>query len=229
MQPSRPRRSASKALPKRDRADGKPFDLDRLELFQTLFAALERTELRTREETDFSPESSRNMALFDAYFSNYIEGTIFELEEARAIVWKGEIPAERSADAHDILGNIPNSRRYPRDEPLARIRRALAGPAPNTPWHHHGKPAGHEARYVQGKTRRAGQTYFVAPELVRGTLGKGYEFYRALEHPLAKAMFIVYARCSPEGIGPAHVRIRSRTSGAMPGRPGRPFRLFHVQ
>ena len=42
------------------------------------------------------------------------------------------------------------------------------------------------------KPIRAGQTHFVAPELVRGTLGKGYEFYRALEHPLAGAMFIMF-------------------------------------
>ncbi len=88
------------------RADRRPFDPDRLELFQDLFTALKGTELHTREETDFSPESSRNMAFFDAYFSNYIEGTIFELEEARAIVWEGKIPVERPADAHDILGTF---------------------------------------------------------------------------------------------------------------------------
>jgi len=33
---------------------------------------------------------------------------------------------------------------------------------------------------------------FVAPELVRGTLGKGFELYRALENPLAKAMFMMF-------------------------------------
>ena len=54
----------------RARADRKPFDPNRLELFQILFAALKGAELHTREETDFSPESSRNMAFFDAYFSN---------------------------------------------------------------------------------------------------------------------------------------------------------------
>ncbi len=255
MQPSRSRRSASKALPKRDiearldkilrihgedelnelrdksrrraaelgmeeefealntmigalltsqpakelvsplaiaRAGGKPFDPDRLELFQTLFAALKRTELRTREETDFSPESSRNMAFFDAYFSNYIEGTIFELEEARAIVWKGEIPAERPADAHDILGTyriVADTRemsRLPESEEslldLLRTRHGIImGSRPGT------KPG-----TFKEKRNRAGQTYFVAPELVRGTLGKGYEFYLALEHPLAKALFIMF-------------------------------------
>lgn len=38
------------------------------------------------------------------HFSNYIEGTEFEVEEAAEIVFKGRIPRERPADAHDILG-----------------------------------------------------------------------------------------------------------------------------
>ena len=176
----------------RARAGGRPFDPDRLELFQDLFTALKGTELQTREETDFSPESSRNMAFFDAYFSNYIEGTVFELEEARAIVWKGEVPVERLADAHDILGTyriVADTRemsRVPQSEKslvaLLRSRhKTIMGSRLDT------KPG-----TFKEKPNRAGQTHFVAPELVRGTLGKGYEFYRALEHPLAKAMFIMF-------------------------------------
>ena len=176
----------------RARAGGKPFDPDRLELFQDLFTALKGTELYTREETDFSPVSSRNMAFFDAYFSNYIEGTVFELEEAQAIILEGEIPVGRSADAHDILGTyriVADTREMSRvpesEETLVRLlqsrHRTIMEGRLNT-----------NAGMFKERPNRAGQTHFVAPELVRGTLGKGYEFYRALEHPLAKAMFIMF-------------------------------------
>ncbi len=86
------------------RAAGSPYDPDRLNLFQELFSALKGTELHVREEIEYTPEAFRNMAFFEAYFSNYIEGTAFELEETQEIVWQGKIPSNRPADAHDILG-----------------------------------------------------------------------------------------------------------------------------
>ena len=42
--------------------------------------------------------------LFEAYFSNFIEGTEFEVSEAVDIVINGNVPQQRSADAHDVLG-----------------------------------------------------------------------------------------------------------------------------
>src|SRR3546814_11909524 len=45
-----------------------------------------------------------NLAFFEAYFSNFIEGTEFSVEEAEDIVFRGVIPQERPEDAHDILG-----------------------------------------------------------------------------------------------------------------------------
>jgi hypothetical protein len=40
---------------------------------------------------------------YEAYFSNFIEGTEFTLQEAQDIVFGGEIPDDRPADAHDVL------------------------------------------------------------------------------------------------------------------------------
>ena len=42
------------------------------------------------------------LPFFEAYFSNYIEGTTFSVEEARRIAIDGEVPPERPADAHDV-------------------------------------------------------------------------------------------------------------------------------
>lgn len=50
-----------------------------------------------------SPEHLRNKAFFEAYFSNFIEGTIFEAEE---IIFSNKIPVDRPRDGHDILGTF---------------------------------------------------------------------------------------------------------------------------
>ncbi len=44
-----------------------------------------------------------NKSFFEAYFSNYIEGTIFELPEAEDIIFNKRVPISRPKDAHDIL------------------------------------------------------------------------------------------------------------------------------
>src|SRR5260370_27373428 len=42
------------------------------------------------------------------------------------------------------------------------------------------------------KANQAGNTYFVAPELVVGSLREGFERIRALPHPLAQAIMIMF-------------------------------------
>jgi hypothetical protein len=39
---------------------------------------------------------------------------------------------------------------------------------------------------------RAGNTLFVAPELVAGTLKRGYDIYRSLEAPFQRAVFVMF-------------------------------------
>ena len=51
-------------------------------------------------------EEQTSLPFFEAYFSNFIEGTEFSVEEAEAIVASGEIPEERPEDAHDVLGTF---------------------------------------------------------------------------------------------------------------------------
>jgi hypothetical protein len=43
----------------------------------------------------------------------------------------------------------------------------------------------------KSKSNQAGSTVFVDPGLVNGTLEKGFEFYRALEEPFQKAVFMM--------------------------------------
>lgn len=44
----------------------------------------------------------------------------------------------------------------------------------------------------KSQNNRAGNTHFVDFNLVRGTLMKGFEYYRALQHPFAKALFMMF-------------------------------------
>lgn len=176
----------------RARAAGQPFDAERVSLFELLCQTL-RQEVLPDYAFEDSGERWVNAAFFDAYFSNYIEGTEFEPEEAAEIVFENRVLPDRPEDSHDILGTyrvvsnradmacLPDS--FEALERLLRDRHLsiLSG-------------RGAQVRPGQYKSRanRAGNTVFVAPELVRGTLHHGFGLYTTLRHPFARAAFIMY-------------------------------------
>lgn len=87
----------------RARAQGRPYDSSRVAMFEDLFAALHQAPEPTRPPGARDGMGHTTLAFFEAYFSNYIEGTKFALEEAADIVFGGHVPQQRPADAHDIL------------------------------------------------------------------------------------------------------------------------------
>lgn len=64
------------------RALGIPFDTGRMVLFEQLFVSLQQHTFKTRPDKNTSPRSFANFAFYESYFSNYIEGTVFEVAEA---------------------------------------------------------------------------------------------------------------------------------------------------
>ena len=86
------------------RARGQAYDPERALLFESLYAALQQNPAAARSPAPRDGIGSATLAFFEACFSNYIEGTEFEVEEAANIVFRGHIPHQRLADAHDILG-----------------------------------------------------------------------------------------------------------------------------
>jgi hypothetical protein len=158
----------------------------------TLFAALRRAVLPVRKAPALSPEGLRNLAFFEAYFSNYIEGTEFLVEEAADIVFRGKVVPQRPADAHDILGTfqiVSNSAEMNRVPATAEEFSALLKSRHATLLA--GRPERQPGRFKE-QENRAGDTVFVAPELVVGTLTKGFEPYQALDDPLARAMYMMF-------------------------------------
>jgi Fic/DOC family len=183
---------------------GESWDEDRLALFDTLFAALHKYLPADRPASERIPPT---FSFYEAYFSNFIEGTEFTIEEAQAIVFEGSIPEDRPKDAHDILGTFdlvsdPALRgRTPKDaDDLLSLLSTFHARIMS------GRP---EERPGQFKTRRnrVGNTEFVAPTRVRGTLRRGYERYRALPGGFARATFAMFlvAEVHPFGDGNGRV------------------------
>lgn len=173
------------------RAAGNPFDPDRLNVFEKLFAALRERIPVDRPAPQRPAEANSTLAFFDAYFSNFIEGTEFTVKEAEDLVFRGVIPTERPADAHDVLGtfrvvsDLNEMRRTPNsvEEFVEFLRRRHATIMEGRPDRSPGA--------FKNLPNRAGLTFFVAPELVHGTLERGFEFLRALEHPHQRAVFMM--------------------------------------
>ncbi|MDE0713930.1 MAG: Fic family protein [Gammaproteobacteria bacterium] len=174
------------------RVAGSPFDPDRVQLFETLFAALREFIPNGRRSPGRTGEANANLAFFEAYFSNFIEGTEFSVEEAREIVFGGVIPQERPDDAHDILGTFrlvsdqAEMQTLPSDVDglLDLLRRRHAAIMKARPDKNPGA--------FKTKANRAGQTVFVGPELVTGTLEKGFEFLQSLGDPFHRAVFLMF-------------------------------------
>lgn len=174
------------------RAAGRPYDPQRLEIFEALFAELNRSSLM--EITDPAPSgvARENFAFFEAYFSNYIEGTTFTVEEAEGIVFRGQIVENRSEDSHDILGTFNAAALAPwRDQPprtaddfLHWLRSVHALVMQ--------KRADKKPGEWKDKPNQAGSTFFVMPELVPGTLREGFSRVEALAHPLARAIMAMF-------------------------------------
>lgn len=169
-----------------------PFDPDRVKLFAALHAALRAWPPVTRLKKARNTEETSTLAFYEAYFSNFIEGTEFEVDEAAAIVFEGRIPEERPEDAHDVLGtwrlvsDTREMKKLPRDMPsfaaLLRDRHATIM---------EGRPDKLPGQFKTA-SNRAGSTVFVAPDLVNGTLEQGFSLYQSLEMPFARAVFMMF-------------------------------------
>jgi hypothetical protein len=176
--------------PGRARGRREPFDAARVGLFEALHGALTGYIAPLRPEP---ADPNRVFAFFEAYFSNFIEGTEFEVEEAEEIVFEGIIPDERPEDAHDVLGTFgviadPALRaRVPADaddfaEILKILNRRILEARP------HKRPGEWKQR-----ANKAGGTSFVAPDLVPGTLREAWGFYSTLPAGFPRAVFALFA------------------------------------
>jgi hypothetical protein len=175
------------------RATGMPYDAKRIELFEILYDKLKDYYFPERTDKNTSEDSFRLFSFFEAYFSNYIEGTKFIVEDAKKIIDTGIAIPKRIKDSHDILGTfqiVSNSYEMsitpatPDDLIKILKRRHLTMMS--------GRAEEVNAGEFKTQNNRAGDTEFVDFTLVEGTLKQGFKYYAALNDPMAKAIFMMF-------------------------------------
>jgi hypothetical protein len=170
---------------------GAPYDQKRILLFGQLHQYLHSLAPFSRL-SNLTTLEWQNLSFFEGYFSNFIEGTEFEVEEAREIAFNGKIPFDRPEDAHDIVGtyNIVSSL----DE-MSKTPKSFEDFIVLLKKRHSVIMDGRQAHMpgeFKKRINRAGSTLFVEPELIIGTLKKGFEFYQSIEYPFYRAIFIKF-------------------------------------
>jgi hypothetical protein len=164
-----------------------PYDEHRLDLLAAILRTLERTAPAPRAEG--GPASRWEwQAFFEAYFSNFIEGTEFGVAEARRIAVDGEVPATRPADAHDVAAtyrqacdaferaHVPKDRNSLLESLQLRHADLMAARPDKRPG------------LFKSDPNYAGGYEFVPPDLVRGTLLRGFDLLTGVTDPFARAV-----------------------------------------
>lgn len=178
----------------RARSRGLPYDPERVTLFGQLHARLAQesfVELVRTPANEFD-----NRAFWEAYFSNFIEGTKFSVGEAQAIIYNPpavkELEARRPEDAHDvretyrlivdtkISGELPKTDAHLKELLKRRHARMMA------------TRAAVEPGVFKNKKNEFGSRIFVSPELVEETLSRGWPAIRSLPSAAARALYMMF-------------------------------------
>lgn len=169
-----------------------PYDAQRIALFEHLAAQLRATSLAQPAAVALSETARSHFAFLESYFSNFIEGTEFDVQHARAFVLQSQPIAERPKDSHDILG-VYRQALHPSwalqtlasGEPvLEQLRARHADQMQERP----------EVGPGQFKllANRAGNTEFVSPDRVRGTLVQASQLLPSVPPGTARALLAMF-------------------------------------
>lgn len=172
-------------------AQGAPVDQERIARFEVLAAHL-RAEPLPRIESTVTGVARQHFAFIESYFSNYVEGTKFDIEQARDIVMNNAIVPNRPKDSHDILGVFRLAITSPfRDSPCVAGPEFLEG---LEHWHSEMLKMRPEANPGKPKldVNYAGTTKFVEPAYVRGTLAEGSRLALSVPEGLARAVYYAF-------------------------------------
>lgn len=173
-------------------AMGTPVDQERMQRFEILASKL-RTDPQPRRQAVAMDEPARsNFAFLESYFSNYVEGTEFGIEEAREIALEGRIVENRPKDSHDVLGVFKLALQSPWRETVPPLGAGF--PTELAARHAVMMERRPEANPGQIKLEpnRAGGAWFVDPAFVRGTLIEGSDLARSVPEGLARAIYLAF-------------------------------------
>ncbi|WBQ07012.1 Fic family protein [Kribbella sp. CA-293567] len=172
------------------RLEGQPYDEHRLQLLGRLVDYLHTVPPVPRPALG-GAQRWQWLPFFESYFSNFIEGTQFGVDEARRIAIDGEVPAARPQDAHDVAATY----RIASDPELAAAVPVSSADLLDLLVDRHATlmAAREDKRPGQFKEQQnyAGGYAFVAPEMVLGTLRRGFEAMSSIIDPFQRAVAIM--------------------------------------
>jgi hypothetical protein len=172
------------------RAAGKPIDELRLARVEALALHLEGLAPDPVLASRGLAEQRAYLPFYEAYFSNYIEGTEFTLDEAATIVFEERIPPQRPEDAHDVFSTYrlvtdpswsaraPGAPEEFLDLVLKRHEILMAARPENGPG---------QFRQIEV---HAGGTPFSPWRSIEGTLLRGFAAGGRISEPFARAVFV---------------------------------------
>jgi hypothetical protein len=173
-------------------AHGMPIDMERIGLFNRLASALRVAVLPDIADIAGQGGSRIHFAFLESYFSNYVEGTRFSVEEAEGIVLRNQIVTLRPKDSHDMLGvfnlayKIESRAIVPPVgddfvDVLQERHRAMLERRPEV-----------NPGHLKLETNYAGTTQFVQPSHVRGTLAEGSRLAMTIPEGLARGIYYLF-------------------------------------
>lgn len=163
----------------------KDYDEKRVFMFKNLKEQLELSFIPYYDRAD------KNILFYEAYFSNYIEGTEFEVDEAQKIIFNPKHQYERHKDGHDIKATYDilkdiydNPMHFDEYSDFVSTLKSI-----------HTQLMSHRSDKIivgdfKKHVNRSGQLRFVLPALVNNTLKEGFSLYKQLVDPMQKAIFI---------------------------------------
>lgn len=169
-----------------------PYDANRVALLEKLAAYLRATPLKQPAAVATTDQARVHFAFLESYFSNFIEGTEFDVQDARGFVLQGRPITTRPKDSHDVLGVF-----------LQAVNPGWANQTLGV-----GEPVLHQLRdrhrdqmaerpevgpgEFKTQANRAGNTEFVVPRLVRGTLVEGSKLLPSVPSGMARALLAMF-------------------------------------
>lgn len=174
----------------RSRAAGQPIDELRLARVEAFAQYLEGQAPDPVLASSGLAGQRALLPFYEAYFSNYIEGTEFTLDEAARIVFEQRIPPQRPEDAHDVFSTYrlvtdpawhartPGSPDEFVDLVLARHEILMAARPDNAP-----------GRFREIDVHAGGTPFSPWPS-IEGTLRHGFAAGGRISDPFARAVFV---------------------------------------
>lgn len=213
-------------------AKGTPVDAERLNRLTILADHLRTTPVPDFPDVAGQDPAKTHFAFLESYFSNFVEGTRFSIEEAEAIALQNKIVPNRPKDSHDILGvfhlilhpHFRSSLPAPADilEGLRERHRRMLERRPEI-----------NPGEFKEQVNFAGTTQFTYPGFVRGTLLEGVKLATGVPEGLARAIFYAFLVSEVHPFGDGNGRLSRLLMNAELSRCGRcriiiPT-LFHEQ